>query len=143
MFARLPITGGMVRLSVHGSRTLTGAAVKTLILEAIDATGADVLVTHGEPEGVCAEARAIARELAKPLTLHFLNHAKRRGAWHHRSVAVLRDSDHALFVHDGRSRGTANELALAVKYGLPHTLHTIEPTGAPESDAAGLATWAI
>ena len=43
-----------MRLSVHGSRTLQGVAVKTLILEAIDATGAKVLVTHGEPESDAA-----------------------------------------------------------------------------------------
>ena len=78
-----------------------------------------------------------------PLHLHFLNFAKKRGAWHWRSMAVLRDSDHALLVHDGKSKGTANELALCVKLGVPHTLERLEPTGAPASDAAGLALWSI
>ena len=132
-----------MRLSIHGSRNLRGVAVKTLILEAIDATGAKVLVTHGEPEGVCAEARALAQELALPLHLHFLNFARRRGAWEARSQAVLADSDHALLVHDGKSKGTANELALCVKRGVPHTLRRLEPAGEPESDAAGLDGWSI
>ena len=134
-----------MRLSIHGSRSLRGAAVKTLILEAIEAHGATALVTHGEPEGVCAEARALAQEIAMPLHLHFLNFAKRRGAWEHRSLAVLRDSDRALLIHDGHSQGTANELALCVKHKLPHKLQRLEPTpgASPESDNAGLAEWAI
>ena len=134
-----------MRLSVHGSRSLRGAAVRVAILEAIETHGATALVTHAEPEGVCGEARALAQELAMPLHLHFLNFAKKRGAWEHRSMAVLRDSDTALLIHDGKSKGTANELALCVKHKVPHDVVKLDPTpGAdPASDNAGLAAWAI
>lgn len=109
-----------MRLTVHGSRTLSDERVRIIILEAI--------VTHGEPEGVCALARKIAQERAIPLTLHFLNFRFLRGAFEHRSKAVLRDGDFALFIHDGQSRGTQHELRLAEKMGLPHACHVLPPT---------------
>lgn len=36
--------------------------------------------------------------------------------------------DHAIFIHDGRSKGTSNEITLAQKMGLPHTVHHLEIT---------------
>ena len=117
-----------MRLGIHGSRTLIDERVRILLLEEIDRHQPATIVTHGEPEGVCGIARALCREMAIPLTLHFLNFRKRRGAFEWRSKAVLGDSDYCIFVHDGRSKGTSNELALAIKMGLPHTLHVLEQT---------------
>ena len=117
-----------MKLGIHGSRTLTDERVRILLLEEIDRHQPATIVTHGEPEGVCGLARALCREMAIPLTLHFLNFQKRRGAFEWRSKAVLADSDHGIFIHDGRSKGTSNELVLAQKMGLPHTLHVLELT---------------
>ena len=131
-----------MRLSVHGSRTLTDERVKVLILETIAAHKATRLVTHAEPDGPCRVARELAGEVGLPLVLHFLNFKFGRGAWAHRSEAVLSDCDRCLFVWDGVSKGTSNELALCVKRGLPHELHTLSPARGPSQSFEDDADWA-
>lgn len=117
-----------IRLGFHGSRTLTDERVRIIILEEIEKHKPSVIVTPAEPEGVCEMARKIAKEKAIPLKLHFLNFKYLRGAFEHRSKEVLADSDHHIFIHDGHSKGTSNELKLAGKMKLEHTLHTLEIT---------------
>ncbi|WP_319410138.1 hypothetical protein [uncultured Desulfosarcina sp.] len=117
-----------MKLSVHGSRTLNDERVKILLMEEIEAHGITEIVTHAEPEGVCKVARDLCKEKAIPLKLHFLNFKYLRGAFEHRSVDVLNDGDRAIFIHDGRSKGTANELILAKKMNVPHTFHELEKT---------------
>ena len=131
-----------MRLSVHGSRTLTDERVKVLLLEAIAAHDVKALVTHGEPAGVCGVARALAQEIAMPLHLMFLDFKFKRGAWAHRSEAVLSACDRCLFVWDGKSKGTSNELALCVKRGLPHDLHTLPPARGPSQSFEDDEDWA-
>ncbi len=99
-----------------------------MILEAVDKYGANMIVTHAEPEGVCAVARKLCEDNSIPLTLHFLNFKFQRGAFEHRSKAVMRDSDVALFIHDGKSKGCANEMKLAEKMKIDHECHVIKPT---------------
>jgi hypothetical protein len=109
------------RLAIFGSRTLSDERVIELIMEKASSYGADCIVTAAEPAGVCAVAQLYAKCSATPLKLHFLNvEHKAAGAWHHRSVAVLNDCDFLLIIHDGVSKGTANEVALAVKMGIQH-----------------------
>ena len=117
-----------MKLSVHGSRTLSDERVKILLMEEIEAHGITGIVTHGEPDGVCKVARDLCREKAIPLTLHFLNFKYLRGAFEHRSRDVLKGGDRAIFIHDGKSRGTSNELKLAEKMGIPYAYHRLEPT---------------
>ena len=117
-----------MKLSVHGSRTLSDERVKIILLEEIKEHGVTQIVTHAEPEGVCAVARQLCRDLAIPLKLHFLNFKYLRGAFEHRSIDVLNDSDRAVFIHDGKSKGTANELKLAQKRGLPYRYEELEQT---------------
>lgn len=114
-------------LSIHGSRSLKDERVKIIILEEIKKRRPTTLVTYGEPGGVCAQARNICKEIALPLKLHFLNFRYLRGAFEHRSKDCIADSDHCLFVHDGKSKGTANEMKLAEKMGVPYTLHELGP----------------
>ena len=117
-----------MKLSVHGSRTLNDERVKILLMEEIEAHGITEIVTHAEPEGVCRVARDLCKEKAIPLKLHFLNFKYLRGAFEHRSLDVLNDGDRAIFIHDGRSKGTANELILAKKMNVPYTFHELEKT---------------
>ena len=131
-----------MRLSIHGSRTLKDERVRVLILEAISRHGVTALVTHGEPDGVCGVGRSVAQQIAMPLHLHFLNFKKKRGAWAHRSAAVLKDCDRALFIHDGKSKGTSNELALAVKYDKPHDYHVLPPAKGPSQSFEDDSDWA-
>jgi cbb3-type cytochrome oxidase cytochrome c subunit len=39
----------------------------------------------------------------------------------------LTDSYFAIFIHDGQSKGTSNELKLAKKMGVPYSFHELEP----------------
>ena len=117
-----------MKLSVHGSRTLSDERVKILLMEEIEAHGITEIVTHAEPDGVCKVARNLCREKAIPLKLHFLNFKYLRGAFEHRSKDVLKDGDRAIFIHDGKSKGTANELKLAEKMNVAYTYHELEKT---------------
>ncbi len=118
----------ITRLSVHGSRTLKDERVKILLLEEIEKYTITEIITHAEPEGVCEIARDLCREKAIPLKLYFLNFKYLRGAFEHRSKDVLRDADRAIFIHDSKSKGTANELKLAIKMNIPYTYHELEKT---------------
>ena len=116
------------RLSFHGSRTLKDERVRIIILEEIEKHQPTTIVTHAEPEGVCELARQIAREKAIPLKLHFLNFKYLRGAFERRSKEILRDCDFSVFIHDGRSKGTANEISLAEKMGNEHSSYVLDVT---------------
>ena len=118
----------MSKLSVHGSRTLNDERVKIILLEEIERHGVTEIVTHAEPDGVCRVARDLCKEKAIPLKLHFLNFKYLRGAFEHRSRDVLKDADRAIFIHDGKSKGTTNELKLAKKMNIPHIFHELEAT---------------
>lgn len=122
-----------MRLLVFGSRSLCDERVKILILEAIEKHNASCLVTAAEPGGVCRVARNVAKELAIPLHLHFLNFRYGRGAFARRSQAAFRDCDFALLIHDGISQGTANEKLLADKLKIPYPY---EVMGRSEYDAS-------
>jgi len=116
-----------MRLAIFGSRSLKDERVRILILEEIERHNPDTIVTSAEPDGVCGLARAIAKEKAIPLKLHFLNFAYLRGAFEHRSKDVINDCDHMLLIHDGVSKGTANEYALTQKKGRQHTYVKLKP----------------
>ena len=104
-----------MRLSVHGSRGLNDERVEILIREEIQKYSVTHIVTHGEPDGVCAVARRLCKELTIPLTLHYLNFKFLRGAFEHRSKDVLGSADRAIFIHDGESKGTSNEKSYVKK----------------------------
>lgn len=107
------------RLSFHGSRDLTLAQCTPAIMSIFEKYQPESIVTHGEPEGACEHVRNLARKEGLPLTLHHLQHWRLAGQFHWRSTAVLEDSERAIFLHDGSSQGTSNELALARKMGVP------------------------
>lgn len=117
-----------MKLSVHGSRKLNDERVKILIMEEIDRYSVTEIVTHAEPEGVCQAARELCKEKAIPLKLHFLNFKYLRGAFEHRSKDVLNDADRAVFIYDGKSKGTNNERILADKMKIPYSFYEMEKT---------------
>ena len=108
-----------VRLSFHGSRSLSLAQCKPAIEQMLEKHLPDVVVTHGEPEGACGYVRQICKKQGIPLKLHHLQHWRLAGQFHWRSKVVLEDSEWAVFLHDGGSAGTAGELDLAKKMGVP------------------------
>ncbi len=118
-----------MRLAIFGSRTLCGRAVREAVAAKVNERKATHIVTAGEPDGVCHEARTVAREMSLPLTVHHLKPKERAaGKYHWRSVAVLLDCEFCQFFHDGKSKGTANEIRLAVKRGVPYDVVVMHPS---------------
>lgn len=109
-----------IKLGVFGTRTLSDDRVKVAILEVIGKYDVTKIVTTAECGGVCKVARELSREIKKPLTVHYLNEKYLRGMFDHRSRDVINDSDYMLVIHNGTSKGTANELELIKKMGIPY-----------------------
>ena len=80
-----------VHLSFHGSRTLEDAKTRKVIETEIEKHQPEIIVTHGEPGGVCRLVKKITREQGIPLKLHHLQVKKAAGKFHHRSCAVIND----------------------------------------------------
>jgi hypothetical protein len=113
---------------VLGSRTLKDERVKIILLEMIEKYKPIEIVTTQEPAGVCEVAQKVAKETATPLHLFFLNFRYLRGAFERRSKEAIKYADVFIIVHDGESKGTANELAMVKKSGKPHEYHVLEVT---------------
>jgi len=117
-------------ISFHGSRILDNDEVLKLIDEKVKQYKPDYIITHGEASGVCEMARDYCRKNAIPLKLHFLDRAKHaRGCYHHRSLAVIKECDHCIFIHDGKSIGTKNEMEIARKLGKTYEYFKVEDQG--------------
>ena len=116
------------RLGVFGSRTLRDERVEILILEKLRDGRFDMLVTCQEPQGVSEVAQRVGKKYGFPLELHFLNMKYLRGAFEQRSKEVVSICDEFLIVHDGLSKGTANEKILVEKSGKPFQYEVIKPT---------------
>jgi hypothetical protein len=104
------------KLAVFGSRSLTDARVSALIGEYYSKLSPSIIVTSEEPAGVCKLAQNFAKKMSLGLELHFLNPEYGRGAFEHRSDDIINSSDVVLLIHDGKSKGTANELARVKKF---------------------------
>jgi len=117
------------RLSFHGSRTLSLKQCKPVVLASFERHLPETVVTHGEPEGPCRFAQQLARENGIALKLHHLQHWRQKGQFYWRSRSVLEDSEHAIFLHDGISQGTANELQMAKQMGVAYTYFCLDEKG--------------
>ena len=113
------------KLGVFGSRSLFDERVLILIKEKMN-EGFTHILTCQEPGGVSECAQKIAKQYGYPLQCHFLNMQYLRGAFEQRSKEIIIEADEFLFVHDGQSKGTANELALVKKSGKPFTYEVLE-----------------
>ena len=115
-------------IGVFGSRSLKDERVKIILLEKIKELHPSKIITCQEPEGVSEVAQKVAKELAIPLQLHFLNFFYLRGAFEHRSKEIIKEADYFITIHDGKSKGTENEHKLVLKSGKPYTYEVIEET---------------
>lgn len=123
-----------MKLAIFGSRTICDDDAKEELRQLIKEANPTAIVTAAQPEGVCALARELAQELVLPLHLHFLDPHRAQGMHEWRSVAVYNDCDHVILMHDGESRGTQNELKLAIKMSVPYAYRRREATPQPEPD---------
>lgn len=117
-----------MNLVVFGSRSLSGDAVRAIILDELSRYQVRevTITTSGGTPGACQVAREVAKDLKLPLLVRWADSGRyAKGAYDHRSKAILRGCDSALFIWDGKSRGTKNEVALADKMRVPYRLVTM------------------
>jgi hypothetical protein len=126
--SRAWVTGGCKtkRLGVFGSRSLSDERVEILILEKIRAGGFNIVVTCQEPQGVSEVAQRVGKKYGYPLEVHFLNMRYLRGAFEQRSKEIVKICDEFLIIHDGQSKGTANEKSLVEQSGKPMQYEVLE-----------------
>jgi hypothetical protein len=119
-----------MKLAVFGSCSIQDNRVKIELQEFLNANHQyDMIITTQEPKGVCALAQIYCKENSVPLELHFLNIKKyARGAFEHRSDAVIKSADFVLLIHDGESVGTLNELERTKKFNKPYKYIKLEKT---------------
>ncbi len=115
-----------LKIGVFGSRALNDERVKTILLEKIAELNPTMIVTAQEPAGVCEVAQRVCKDYAYPLQLHFLNMQYLRGAFEQRSKEIIHECDYFIIIHDGESKGTANELALVIKSKKPYHYEILE-----------------
>jgi len=117
-----------VIIGVFGSRSLKDERCKIILLEAIEKWKPDYISTCQEPQGVSEVAQRVAKDMGIPLILHFLNFRYLRGAFEHRAKEIIRESTHFVIIHDGISKGTANEYKMVKKIGKPYIYEMLENT---------------
>jgi len=117
-----------LKVGIFGSRTLKDERIKTIILEKIKELNATMIITCQEPQGVSEVAQRVCKDYGYPLQLHFLNMQYLRGAFEQRSKEIIAEADYFIILHDGESKGTANEKKLVEKSGKPFYYEIVEPT---------------
>ena len=116
-----------MRLAIFGSRTLSDERIEEFIQLKIDELQPDQIITSGETSGVNEIARNKARENKITLVLEYANQKKfAAGKYEHRCIEILRKADYALFIHDGVSKGTNNELAICKKMRIQYEYKRFE-----------------
>lgn len=123
----LPVPERARFLAVFGSRTLGDLRARKIIERYVHEKGAEIIVTAAEPVGICALAQKYAREEKIALQTHFLRMDKyAKGAHEHRSDDVIKACDCVLFIHDGNSKGTYNEILRAIHFRKPFIYEHLE-----------------
>jgi hypothetical protein len=115
-----------MKLLIFGSRTLEGDEVQKVIKEYTAHNKPLMILTSGETAGVCAEARKYAKEQSLPLLLFWANPKYHKGKYAQRSIQAINECDKILFIHDGTSKGTSNEIKDAQKLFKPYTVKMLK-----------------
>lgn len=114
-------------MGIFGSRSLNDDRVNTIIADCLEREKPDAVATAGEPAGVCQVAREYCQSHAIPLLLFHIDVNRAGGMYHHRSLALLQRVESMLFVHDGVSKGTLNELKQCEELGIEYSYFTLAP----------------
>jgi hypothetical protein len=118
------------KLCVFGSRSIIDERVLNILEDFLKENPKfDTIVTSAEPTGVCAIAKVFAERKHIILEMHFLNQEKYgQGKYEHRGDEAMLASDFILFIHDGESKGTFNELERAKKFHIEYHYVVIPST---------------
>lgn len=122
-----------LKLCIFGTRTFYNHPEAAKIVdEEISRLQPQIIVTSGDADGICKLAVDKAKQFSIPLELHFLNREKyAAGMYHHRSLEILQNSNYVLFIHDGKSQGTKNEIEMAKKLNIEFKYYKIKPYKEP------------
>lgn len=118
-----------MKLAFQGSRSLKKRKEEVLkiIEREIEKHNPEVVITSGEPDGVCRLVQLYCKRNGITLKLYHLNCKKyAKGAFHNRSKSIIEEADHIIIIHDGKSKGTQNELDLVKKLMKKFTYYLIE-----------------
>jgi hypothetical protein len=118
-----------LRLCIFGTRTFyKNQAAARIIDRELETLQPELIVTTGDADGICRLAIDKARKHSIPCEIHFLNQAQyARGMYEHRSLSILKRCDFVLFIHDGTSQGTKNEMNQADQLKIPYKYFKIKP----------------
>lgn len=122
-------------MAILGSRSLSDERVTKILLGYIKKLKPSHLTTSGQCEGVSAIGRSLAKVLPIPIILHYLDPKKAQGKYEARNIAILKDADIAILIHDGVSIGTLNELELCKKMNIMYFYEKLEKL--PEGNIMG------
>lgn len=117
-------------LLIFGSRDIMYLEAQDYIRWFVEEYKPTAILTAAEPGGVCEIARDLAQETTIPLKVFYKQAHRASGQYHWRSVMAIKDADFTLFVWDGTSKGTANEIKVAEKLGAKKHIEIICPTWA-------------
>jgi len=115
----------MYNLGFFGSRTLKGEDVEEIIEKEIQKRKPTSIVTALEPGGVCASVFKTLRKkrYGIPVIAWSLDEKRCQGMYDARSRKVLNICNHMVFIHDGTSKGTLNEMAIAKKLKVSYSYY--------------------
>lgn len=86
-----------------------------------------MIITSGETSGVCEVARNFARNYKIALMTMFANNDKYGpGKYEARCIEILNNCDKLILIHDGISKGTANEMEMAKKLKVEYDYYRID-----------------
>ena len=118
-----------MKLAFFGSRSLKMRKKEVLKITEMEIKkhNPEVVITSGAPSGVCRLVRDYCINNGITLKLYNLDFIRyNRGAFQHRSISTIEDSDYVILIHDGKSKGTKNEFDLVRRFGKLYTYHLIK-----------------
>ena len=118
---------------MFGSRTLTDERVERECDKFTAGKNYRFIITALDPAGVCDRVKHWVKRARRGFVLIeiSLDQSRARGMHEARSIVAMKLADHMLAIWDGASRGTAGEIKLAEKMGVPTTVITLRPKPAP------------
>lgn len=113
-------------VSIMGSRTLTEKQCLTALKEIMIELNPRRLVIPAEPEGACAAARKFAINTQTESFLICKQIQRAGGMYEARTEIVLAESDCCVFLHDGKSKGTKNEIGKCIELEIPYIYYVLD-----------------
>jgi hypothetical protein len=131
----------MKTLLIFGSRTLEGEPVIDAIEKAVDKYKPQSIATALNPRGVCEQACKWIRQNENGITFigYALDKKRAQGKHEARSMKAISEADFVLFIWDGKSKGTSNEITIARNMRKPFEIVTIKPDQKQHEDVGIVA----